>query len=108
MMKTLILNKFIEESDIYDEMVLLAWTGNMPVLKQYIEKAKESYSTGFNKLHVSAITGVFDGSINRFSVIKKANTNMMITPLHLACVNPDVQVLRKLYGVSPEYSVADF
>lgn len=80
----------------------------MPVLKQYIEKAKESYSTGFNKLHVSAITGVFDGSINRFSVIKKANTNMMITPLHLACVNPDVQVLRKLYGVSPEYSVADF
>jgi len=62
----------------------------MPVLKQFIEKAKQRYSTGFNKLHVSAITGVFEGSINRFSVIKKANDNMFISPLHLACVNPDV------------------
>jgi len=72
MVKLAVLNKFLDEQNIYDNMHLFARRGNLNVLKQYIKKAQEHYSCGFNKLHVGAITGELDGPINRFSVVKKA------------------------------------
>lgn len=108
MIKLLILNNYIDEGDILNNLHLFAWRGNINVIKHYIKKAQETYYCGFNKLHQGAITGELDFTINWFSVAKKASNNDGISPLHFACINPDVSVLRKLYSVNPEYSSQDF
>ena len=108
MVKLVVLNKFVEEQNILDNLYLFAQRGNINVLKNYMKKAQDNYSCGFNWLHVGAITGELEGSINWFSVVKKAQNNNNISPLHFACINPDVQVLWKLYSVNPDYSSSDF
>jgi len=90
MVKLAVINKFLEEDEIYNHLFLFAQRGNINVIKNYIKKASENYYCGFNKLHVGAITGDLDGTINRFSVVKKAQNNNNLTPLHFACINPDV------------------
>lgn len=81
--------------------------GNLPQAAHYIVKANKNYGFGFNRLHEEALTGKFEGKIPKMSVIKVPHTNKGITPLHCACINPDVSVLRKLYSANPDYSIND-
>lgn len=66
------INNFLSEDAILNNLYLFAQWGNINVIKQYIDKARDNYSCGFNKLHVGAITGDLDGAINWFSVVKKS------------------------------------
>ena len=62
---------------------------------------------GFNRYHYIALEKDIEGKINKLSMLKKPHTNKGITPLHIACINPDITVLRKYYSTCPEYSAAD-
>eukprot|EP01125_Pyxidicula_operculata_P008837 TRINITY_DN292_c0_g1_i1.p1 TRINITY_DN292_c0_g1~~TRINITY_DN292_c0_g1_i1.p1 ORF type:complete len:2964 (-),score=944.30 TRINITY_DN292_c0_g1_i1:25-8748(-) len=65
-------------------------------------------SFGFNKLHRQVLNDT--GDLDKFksvSVTKKPYSNMTTTPLHMACINPNVKYLKELYEVVPNYDVAD-
>ena len=108
MLKSLILNKCLDETRIFDNIFVFVRRGNINVLKAYMKKAEDSYRCGFNRLYAEAVSGKIEGRINKFSVLKKPHTNQGICPLHVACIQPDVSILRKLYAVNPEYSASDF
>ena len=41
------------------------------------------------------------------SITKKAQSDNSVTPLHFACINPNVEVLEALLNQSPEVNVED-
>ena len=94
----------IGEHQIYNNIYQFARRGNIAVLKAYTKKAEDSYHCGFNRLYAAAAEGKLEGRINRFSVIKKPHSNQGICPLHIACVQPKVEILKMLYTANPEYS----
>jgi hypothetical protein len=53
---------------------------------------------GFNELHRNVLQqyqpGVKLPEFKYVSVAKKATANLGMTPLHFACINPDVEVLK--------------
>jgi len=53
---------------------------------------------GFNELHLNVLQqyrpGVKLPEFKYVSVAKKATANLGMTPLHFACINPDVEVLK--------------
>ena len=98
----------IDNDDIFSNLYEFARWGNINVLKAYTKKAEDSYSCGFNRLYAAAAEGHIEGWINKFSVIKKPHSNQGICPLHIACVQPNVTVLKQLYSANPEYSAQDW
>lgn len=65
---------------------------------------------GLNKLHLDATTttqGPVVGKLQARSVTKKASGNYAITPLHLACINPNVEVLAQFLGTGASPEEAD-
>jgi len=64
----------------------------------------------FNKQHLGAILGEEAGKggyVNRMTLQKKLYQNKGVTPMHLACINPDPSMLRKYFKVNPTAKVAD-
>ena len=53
---------------------------------------------GFNELHLNVLKQYKKGEklpeFKYVSVAKKATSNLGMTPLHFACINPDVEVLK--------------
>jgi len=41
------------------------------------------------------------------SLTKKANSAENITPIHFACINPNIEILKKLLEQNPEINVTD-
>ena len=66
---------------------------------------------GFNELHYSALGEYSPGTklpeFKSVSVAKKATANLGITPLHFACINPNVEVLAQLLDVNPDFNMTD-
>lgn len=67
----------------------------------------DNYRYWFNRYYYLALENDIQGRINRLGLSKKLKTNKGISPLHVACINPDITVLKKLYTVLPDYSIAD-
>jgi ankyrin repeat protein len=71
-----------------------------PLIKQ------ENY--GFNELHLDVLK--LDKLTKKYhtaSITKKANSAGMITPLHLACINPNKNVLITLLEQNNDINVMD-
>ncbi len=71
-----------------------------PLIKQ------ENY--GFNELHLDVLK--LDKLTKKYhtaSITKKANSSGMITPLHLACINPNKNVLSTLLEQNNDINVMD-
>lgn len=84
--------------------------GNHEVAEGLIRVAVEDFQWGFGQLHFRVLSARRAEDLHNFratSVTKKANSNMQITPLHCAAINPNESVLAKLLNVYPEYSMAD-
>ena len=63
---------------------------------------------GFNQLHYDVVK--LDKLTDKYataSITKKGISDNNVTPLHFACINPNVEVLEKLLAQSPEVHVAD-
>lgn len=113
--KCFIMNGDLSENDMYDSIWTMVRRGNIDLLKSKLKKGGptliqrlvDNMGYGFNRYHYLALEGDVEGRINKFSMIKKPHTNKGISPLHVACINPDISVLRKFYTANPDISVAD-
>ena len=113
--KCFIMNGNLSENDMYDSIWTMVRRGNIDLLKSKLKKGGptliqrlvDNMGYGFNRYHYLALEGDVEGRINKFSMIKKPHTNKGISPLHVACINPDISVLRKFYTANPDISVAD-
>ena len=81
--------------------------GDNKLASYLIKEAMTTSSFGYSKLHYEAL--VEQGEPSRVLTISVLKKNMMdgITPLHVACINPNVTPLKKLLSVNPAYDVPD-
>ena len=113
--QTHILAGEMSETDMFDYIWLMVRRGNVELLQSkskkngptLIQRLFDNAGYGFNRYHALAVEDDVEGRINKLSMIKKPHTNRMINPMHIACINPNVTVLRKFYSTNPEYSAAD-
>lgn len=71
----------------------------------------QSSNYGYNELHHQVVleykSAVKIPEFKSVSVTKKAHMNLNMTPLHLACINPNPDVLRQLLEVNSDLNVLD-
>ena len=77
----------------------------------FIEQDVKQGGSDFSKFFYEALTGRGDpwnGTAREASAVKKAYWhNKHITPLHCACINPDVGPLEALFKANPDVNVSD-
>jgi ankyrin repeat protein len=113
--QSFILTKLYTEADLWDYLWILIRRGNVDFLRSKIkkdgptllERLFNNCGYGFNRYHHIALEDDVEGRINKMSMLKKPHTNKGICPLHVACINPNITVLRKFYTTNPDYSAAD-
>lgn len=83
--------------------------GHHKLAGQLVSEAVDKGGYGFNNLHKEVLVNDRQplSSIKSASVIKKAQFNARITPLHCAAVNPNPQYLTALLTSAPEYNIPD-
>lgn len=114
--QSFVLSKKFAETDLWDYLWILIRRGNVEFLRSRIkkdgptllERLFNNMGYGFNRYHHIALDDDVEGRINKLSMLKKPHTNKGICPLHVACINPNITVLRKFYTTNPDYSAADF
>ena len=67
----------------------------------------DDMSHGFNRYHYLALEDDVPDRINKFSLMKKPHTNKSITPMHVACINPNLNMLKKFIMINSDFSLAD-
>jgi ankyrin repeat protein len=64
---------------------------------------------GFNELHYLALcppnTGKPLSEFKSVSVVKKAQNNKNVTPLHFACINPHPEILKQLLNINSDINI---
>jgi len=71
--------------------------GNRDFLIWLMEPLIKQENYGFNELHLDVLKlEKLTKKYHTASITKKANSASMITPLHLACINPNKNVLSAL------------
>ena len=111
----LIMAEQLNENTLYNMIYLMVRRGNIDLLTSrnkkngptFFQRCVDNMGYGFNRYHYIALEKDIEGRINKLSMLKKPHTNMSINPLHVACINPNITVLRKYYSTNPEYSAAD-
>ncbi|GFT42008.1 poly polymerase tankyrase [Nephila pilipes] len=83
--------------------------GHHKLAGQLVSEALEKGGYGFNNLHKEVLVNDRQplSSFRPVSVIKKAQLNAKITPLHCAAINPNPQYLTALLTSTPEYNIPD-
>lgn len=91
----------------YQEMLQYALSGNVAMLKWMIESHIKLENFGLNKLHLDALTlPKLTEKYHTASILKKA-AQTWITPLHLACLNPNKEVLAGLLAQNNDINATD-
>jgi ankyrin repeat protein len=85
--------------------------GDLRLVAYVIKDLYQLSHYGFNELHYLALGQYKKGAklpeFKSVSVAKKATCNLGITPLHFACINPNVEVLTQLLDVNPDFNMGD-
>ena len=84
--------------------------GNIKIAKYLLKDLDKLNNFGFNALHydVLAKSKADDISIKvKTSLTKKPQTNYGMTPMHVACINPDVSYIKKLVELDGDWNVMD-
>ena len=85
--------------------------GNREIAAHFIEVDLKQGNHFFSNFYKDALLGTgdpWDGAIREISARKKGGLeNKQITPLHCACINPDIGPLEALFKVCPDLYVAD-
>ncbi len=81
--------------------------GDHKLAYMIIKEASEHETFGYSKLHCEAL--LEEGEPTRVLPVSVLKKNMMdgITPLHVACINPNVTPLKKILSVNPAYDFPD-
>lgn len=84
--------------------------GNRKKAAHFIEESLKGDNYTFNKFHKLAITGKSEKSlkdIQKRNVTKKAQGVGGYSPLHCACINPNISVLKHMLEMKPEFNLVD-
>ncbi len=106
-----VLSGLMPQHCIAENLVHGVRMGHARPANYYIERDLKHSSMGpsmFNKYHHEALTRgsqLWKDPIREASAQKRGPLGM--TPLHCACVNPNVSALRQLYEVCPNVGLAD-
>ena len=83
-------------------------TGNRELAAFVLEPKTQHENFGYNKLHLDVLK--LDKLTEKYatiSITKKGTQDNQVTPLHFACVNPNVEVLETLLKQTSEVNVMD-
>jgi ankyrin repeat protein/predicted DNA-binding WGR domain protein len=84
--------------------------GNLELAKYVSKKFVDTNGFGFNQYHYLALVAntVEDlAGMSKINCRKKSNQNRQVTPTHLACLNPNGDILRKYLEVGEELFIVD-
>jgi ankyrin repeat protein/predicted DNA-binding WGR domain protein len=94
------------ENQILNKVAVAMRFGNVKVAAYLLERTMKNGGYGLSEFFVPALTGKSEAAVKD---IKKPNCTKKgfgmgnITPIHCACLNPNVSVLRHILTVNPEY-----
>ncbi|KAG8179654.1 hypothetical protein JTE90_017793 [Oedothorax gibbosus] len=98
------------KDEIYKQLFIAVRNGHHKLAGQLVSEALECGGYGFNNLHKEALVNDRQPltPFKTVSIIKKAfSSNVRITPLHCAAINPNPQYLTTLLSSTPSYDIAD-
>lgn len=85
--------------------------GNYKLAEYFVKEFAKSPNYGYNDLHANVLGKLAKGAklpeFKSVSVGKKATSCLSITPLHFACINPNVEVLAQLLAVNSDVNITD-
>jgi ankyrin repeat protein/predicted DNA-binding WGR domain protein len=84
--------------------------GNTELAALVARKFYESSGFGFNQYHYLALAAKTVeelSSMTKVNVRKKANGNRQVTPMHLACLNPNPAILNQFIELGQELHIPD-
>ena len=88
------------------EVVNLIRSGNVELSRVAVE-AQVGASISFTKFHLAALTGDLQTRMQAVSLVKRAFRHKGIAPLHLACLNPNPSVLKRMLAIAGNPSLTD-
>lgn len=86
----------------------VAMFGNRKLALSFLEPLVQHDNYGYNKLHHDVLR--LDELTEKYatqSITKQAVADGRVTPLHYACINPNVQVLETLLKQTSDINVQD-
>lgn len=99
--------KLLREDNVLRGLKEVLRRGHYKLACELLKYAEKRGLFWYSKLFWQVLTedGVPD-KVMRVSVVKKCQFEN-ITPLHVACINPNVKALKTLLSINPKYDVAD-
>lgn len=93
----------------YDTVIEAIMFGHRKLAAHVVEAAPNGY--GFNAVHAQVLAADNDEDLacklRANMCTKKAFNNENVTPIHCACINPNVKYLKTLLSITQEYNIAD-
>ena len=84
--------------------------GNIENVKRLLKGKEQDYNYGFNILHYQVLAEKKPDNIKikvKTSLTKKPQTNYGMTPMHIVCINPDSNFIKKLVQLGGDWNVLD-
>ncbi|CAL1296048.1 unnamed protein product [Larinioides sclopetarius] len=98
-----------KKDEVLKQIHIAVRNGHHKLAGQLVSEAIDKGGYGFGNLHKEVL--LYDrqplSNFKSVSVIKKAQGNARITPLHCAAINPNPQYLTALLTSAPEYNLSD-
>ena len=84
--------------------------GNIEMAKHLLKGMEQNYNYGFNALHYQVLGETNADNLTvkvKTSLTKKPQTNFGMTPMHVVCINPDVNFVKKMIELGADWNVLD-
>ena len=96
--------------DFSNYIYLSLLCGNKEISSYLLDKVQGNYNYGFNSLHSEVLNLKNPEDIKikvKTSLTKKPQTNLGVTPMHVACINPDTRFIQKLVELGGDWNCLD-
>ena len=92
---------------LQDRVIDYVRQGMIQEAKYLIKFDFDNEVTDLNRLYYAALSGELPDRFLRISVCKQSYTHRLLSPLHCACINPNLNVLKAMLKVCPTFSLPD-
>lgn len=98
-----------QSSFIYENIYKAVLFGHRKLAAHVLENAPAGH--GFNAVHTEVLKAENDSDLKcqlrANQCTKKPFSNDLITPIHCACINPNVKYLKTLLSITQDFNIAD-
>ena len=96
------------DRDTHLNISTVALTGNRELVVKLLEPLIKHENYGFNKLHLDVVKlNKLEEKYATISITKKGSSANNVTPFHLACINPNSEILETLMKQCTDVNVMD-